>query len=217
MSLQVSGARFVLHPQCVHLQVSCASDPARMSTDRHAAGSILSRALIGSSIHVRSFCTCGNSFRHIYCSVNFGFSCGSKSCKLSTANHWHHATIDSQCHTGCILAGVSIYSPITFAYVTRSSHHVSIALSVERCEFSCAVQRPHNPFLKRRRPSSFASHRSQDGEMMSHYPVLVHHLQKHFGRWLQRSIETEACSSASPAMTQHVPHAVRSHKAPFQK
>ena len=63
MSLQVSGARLVLRPECVHLQVSCTFDPARKSTDRPAAESILSRALIGSPMRVRSFCTCGNSFR----------------------------------------------------------------------------------------------------------------------------------------------------------
>ena len=52
-----------LRPECVHLQVSCTFDPARKSTDRPAAESILSRALIGSPMRVRSFCTCGNSFR----------------------------------------------------------------------------------------------------------------------------------------------------------
>ena len=52
MSLQVSGARWVLRPQCVHIQVSCTSDPARMSTDRPAAESSLRRALIGSPMRV---------------------------------------------------------------------------------------------------------------------------------------------------------------------
>ena len=63
MSLQVPGARLVLRPQYVHLQVSCTSSPARMSTDRPAAESSLSRALIGSPMRVRIICTCGNTFR----------------------------------------------------------------------------------------------------------------------------------------------------------
>ena len=57
-----NGARLVLRPRCVHRQVSCTPDPARMSTDRPAAESILSRPLIGSPIHVRGLCTCGKSF-----------------------------------------------------------------------------------------------------------------------------------------------------------
>ena len=56
-------ARLVLRPQCVHLQVSCTSDPARMSTDRPAAGSSLCRALISSPIHVRCLRTCGHPLR----------------------------------------------------------------------------------------------------------------------------------------------------------
>ena len=60
---QVPGARLVLRPQCVHFQVSCTSNPARMSTDRPAAESSLCRALIGSPIHVRSLRTCGHRLR----------------------------------------------------------------------------------------------------------------------------------------------------------
>ena len=60
---QVPGACLVLRPQCVHLQVSCTCDPARMSTYRPAAASWLCRALIGSPIHVRCLRTCGHPLR----------------------------------------------------------------------------------------------------------------------------------------------------------
>ena len=89
------------------------------------------------------------------------FSCGSSSDQLSTTVHQHHATIDLQCYTRCTLARVSISSPIVIRKRYKFCHHVSIATRVERCEFACVVQIPQIPFLKRRRLSSFASHRSQ--------------------------------------------------------
>ena len=86
MTLQVSGARFVLRPQCVHRQVSCTSDSARPSTDRPAAETILSRALIGSSNPREEPMHVWQLFQTHDCSMNFSISCGSKSCQLSTAD-----------------------------------------------------------------------------------------------------------------------------------
>ena len=125
-------ARLVLRPRCVHRQVSRTPNPARMSTGRPAAESILSRPLIGSPIHVRSLCACGNSFRHIYCSINFGFSCGSRSDQLpvhgrSLTSRNHRLAMP---HKNALLRVFPCPAQSLFACVTRSFHHVSIAIRV---------------------------------------------------------------------------------------
>ena len=122
MSLQVSGARWVLRPQCVHLQVSCTSDPARMSTDQPAAESILSRALIGCPIHVRGFCTCGNSFRPKTSAVDRALiSCPRQFTNItqpSTCN----ATQDALLRV-CRLPAQSLFASATSFFSSRVHRH----------------------------------------------------------------------------------------------
>ena len=92
-------------------------------------------------------------------------------------------------------------------------------------------------FLKRRRLSSFASHRSQAKRRIASVACIVSHVQQStnntmierrcllvpsrfttfqtFRSMAARSVEKGLLFS-NPATTQHAPHAVRSHKAPFR-
>ena len=60
---------------------------ARISTDQHATETILSRALIGFFNPREELSHVWQFFQTHDCSMNFGFSCGSRSDQLSTADH----------------------------------------------------------------------------------------------------------------------------------